>query len=214
MNHKSIQSIPSRTGYPNDLMPSSLVLARTGASIAPRDDWILLRQFFFSSSICTTLLQQNHILLYLDFSLLEIYFRAWQKKNKRREEKMKILSNISMLVYRQLSNAIDITVDRTKIKNQQKKEKLFVFVAVFRLLLLLPWRETLHHITTVNRRKVPIFYYRNLSACYDHVIMTDPNPESNANANHDVANQVTGQTNSNGASTSTQRATCNNEYKF
>jgi hypothetical protein len=47
MNHKSIQSIPSRTGYPNGLIPSSLVLARTGASIAPRDDWILLRQFFF-----------------------------------------------------------------------------------------------------------------------------------------------------------------------
>ncbi len=44
--------------------------------------------------------------------------------------------------------------------------------------------------------------------------MTDPNPESNANAKQDVANQMTGQINSNGASTSTQRATCNNEYKF
>jgi hypothetical protein len=56
----------------------------------------------------------------------------------KKEEKMKILSNISMLVYKQLSNAIDITVGRTKIKSQQKKEKFFVFVAVFRLLLLLP----------------------------------------------------------------------------
>jgi len=44
--------------------------------------------------------------------------------------------------------------------------------------------------------------------------MTDSNPESNANGNQDVTNQLTVQTNSNDASTSVQRATCNNEYKF
>jgi len=79
------------------------------------------------------------------FYILKFIFRERQKETAKGEKKkghtkiqasdhrvkMKILSNISVLVYKQLTNAIDVRVDQTKIKNNERKKTTVRICCIF-----------------------------------------------------------------------------------